>query len=646
MLICPQCQFENPDGHKFCQRCGTSLTHETCPDCSAEVPVGSLDCPSCGVALAQPLLAIVDSPRKAYGWPAPDVAAAGTPYWRYGALSDLEMSTVVPTAARLRVCDRDPYRVRSLDAAVAQAEANLARAATEDPEGEAALEASLETVVPAVARPYLALEAEFEQHLPVLVDAWEDTHQQVTILEDRTGWPGLVDLWGDPETPLPEIVYGLELLLDLWESLLPLSCASSLLDLDNLKVDEDRVPCLAYLHYSPSLEHSALLRDLGQTWVEMLGRCDRDDLEPLRTLAESLAACELLVVGEVRTHLEAISNGQPLRIVGAGSSMAFGSPRAEPQGAMSLRDAIDSLGAMDSSDLDDDDEEDTNVDDAPTVVLPMQLASLDEAGRSDIGRQRDHNEDCFGIYTNVQRRETPMGKSICARSLYILCDGMGGHASGEVASSLAVKTLQTYFDEHWTEDRLPSADAIRQGILEANRVIFETNQRDLRSGSGRMGTTLVLALVHNSKVAIAHVGDSRLYRLSRRRGLEQITVDHEVGQREIQRGVDPSAAYSRPDAYQLTQALGPRDSDFIDPDIQVLDFDEDTLLLLCSDGMSDNDLIETHWQTHLAPLLSSRANLDQGLSQLIELSNQYNGHDNISAILVRAKVQPNMNFLR
>jgi protein phosphatase len=61
--------------------------------------------------------------------------------------------------------------------------------------------------------------------------------------------------------------------------------------------------------------------------------------------------------------------------------------------------------------------------------------------------------------------------------------------------------------------------------------------------------------------------------------------------------------------------------------------------------LSDNDLVETHWQTHLAPLISSRANLDQGVSQLVELANQHNGHDNITALLIRAKVQPNMDSM-
>jgi len=161
-----------------------------------------------------------------------------------------------------------------------------------------------------------------------------------------------------------------------------------------------------------------------------------------------------------------------------------------------------------------------------------------------------------------------------------------------------------------------------------------------------MGTTLVMLLVQDTEVAIAHVGDSRLYRYTRKRGLEQITIDHEVGQREIQRGVDPDIAYARPDAYQLTQALGPRDEHFIKPDVQYLELNEDTLLLLCSDGLTDNDLLENHWQSHIEPLISSQANLDQGVRQLIDLANQCNGHDNITAIAVRAKVRPNLEHLR
>ncbi|MCS6813369.1 MAG: serine/threonine phosphatase, partial [Cyanobacteria bacterium] len=300
---------------------------------------------------------------------------------------------------------------------------------------------------------------------------------------------------------------------------------------------------------------------------------------------------------------------------------------------------------------DDDDDDDNADDNAPTVVLPMQLVSLSEAGRTDVGRQRDHNEDYFGIQTEIRKLETPQGSTVQARGLFILCDGMGGHAGGEVASSLAVNTIRDYFQTRWfntdiATTKLPTEAEIREAIVLANKAIYDINQETSRSGSGRMGTTLVMVLIHNTKVAYAHVGDSRLYRVSRRSGLEQLTADHDVGQREIQRGVEPAIAYARPDALQLTQALGPRDENFINPDIEFLDLQEDTLLMLCSDGLADNDLLETHWRTHLEPLLGSQANLDRGVAQLIELANQYNGHDNITALAVRLKMRPNMDTLK
>jgi protein phosphatase len=286
-------------------------------------------------------------------------------------------------------------------------------------------------------------------------------------------------------------------------------------------------------------------------------------------------------------------------------------------------------------------ENENKSDDMPTIVLPMQLNTLDNVGLTDVGRQRDHNEDYFGIDTKINKIELPKARAIAARGLYILCDGMGGHAGGEVASELAVRTLQKYFQTYWNFNHLPNDDIIREGVRQANKAIYDLNQKDSRSGVGRMGTTLVMMLVQDTHVAVAHVGDSRLYRLTRR-GIEQVTIDHEVGQREILRGVEPNIAYARPDAYQLTQALGPRDETLIDPDIQFFQVSEDTLFILASDGLSDNNLLETHWKTHLQPLLSSNANLDKGVRELIDLANKYNGHDNITAVLVRAKVRPNI----
>jgi serine/threonine protein phosphatase PrpC len=221
---------------------------------------------------------------------------------------------------------------------------------------------------------------------------------------------------------------------------------------------------------------------------------------------------------------------------------------------------------------------------------------------------------------------------------------MGGHASGEVASQLAVKTLKDFFDLHW-QQKLPDQTTLHDAIITANQAIYNINQANATSGLGRMGTTLVMLLIHNLKAVVVHVGDSRLYSYCKRHGLRQLTLDHEVGQREINRGVEPAIAYSRPDAYQLTQALGPRSQNEIKPSITYLDITEDTLFLMCSDGMSDNDLLERHEQSHIAPLLSSKANLEAGLSGLINLANDNNGHDNVTVVLTRLKLRPDMTNL-
>ncbi len=289
-------------------------------------------------------------------------------------------------------------------------------------------------------------------------------------------------------------------------------------------------------------------------------------------------------------------------------------------------------------------DEGSDDDDSPTVVLPMQLARLDSAGASHVGRQRDHNEDNFNIQTEIFTTSGLAGQSFSAKGLYILCDGMGGHSGGEVASAMVVEELKRYFAEHWQEE-FPSEEMIRAAIASANQAVYDANESDERLGNGRMGTTLVLVLIEGTQVAFAHVGDSRLYTYSRRQGLIQRTVDHEVGQLEVMRGVDPEIAYGRPESYQLTQALGPKDSDYINPGLESMDLQEDTLFLLCSDGLSDYSLVEDHAEEKVAPLLGSKAVLDQGVSDLVHLANELSGHDNITAVAIRVKVRPDSKAL-
>jgi serine/threonine protein phosphatase PrpC len=376
-------------------------------------------------------------------------------------------------------------------------------------------------------------------------------------------------------------------------------------------------------------------------WQTLFDQSQRTQFVSLGAVFRQLCTNEIATIKELRSQLEEIAREhQPSELIGESSTQTPYSTMdmtinpiegtEAPPATVIQKAPINEVSPSPEND------------EIPTQILPMQLLSLDDAGCTHVGHQREHNEDCYGIQTQLKKHENPMGRAVQARGLYIICDGMGGHAGGEVASAMAVERLKRYFQENW-QDHLPTEESVREGVRLANQTIYDVNQQNARSGSGRMGTTLAMILIQNTEAAIAHVGDSRIYCLTRKRGLEQITADHEVGQREINRGVPREIAYARPDAYQLTQALGPRNEQFVNPDVQFLELNEDTLFLICSDGLSDNDLVETHWQTHLNPLLSSRADLDQGIIQLIDLANEHNGHDNITAILIRVKVRPNFD---
>ena len=485
--------------------------------------------------------------------------------------------------------------------------------------------------LPPIAAPYLTLQERFPLlPLPYLQDAWQQQELAVLLLEDRSHLPLLTDLWPDQSMEPLQILHWLHQMVELWAALETEHCCQSLLNLSNLRVDEDYLLCLQRL-YLDGAGQPANLAQLGSLWQQLFQQSQRTQNAEISQLCADLEFGVIPSLDPLRSRIETIATAfQPAaRQVSKAATGELTPDRL----ANGLIEGLENL-----------DDGDEAGDDLPTVVLGMRLIGLEDAGQTDIGRQRNHNEDCFSIQTDLKKQETPQARSIQAKGLYILCDGMGGHAGGEVASALAVETLQQYFAEHW-QDKLPSESQIRAAIQQANRAIFNQNQLNASAGSARMGTTLVLLMVQDAEAVIAHVGDSRLYRLSRRRGLQQLTTDHEVGQREIQRGVEPAIAYARPDAYQLTQALGPRDENFLNPDVKFLELNEDGVLLLCSDGLSDNDLLEAHWQSHLEPMLDAATSLEQSVGQLVVLANQHNGHDNITAIAVRLKVRPNLDQL-
>ena len=242
---------------------------------------------------------------------------------------------------------------------------------------------------------------------------------------------------------------------------------------------------------------------------------------------------------------------------------------------------------------------------------------------TDTGRVRDHNEDSIGAIGDI--------------GLWVLADGMGGYNAGEVASGIAVTTILDLVREACErEDRaavesgtgyMRQTIVLRDAVLRANKIINQTAQSQPQCEG--MGTTLVACLFFDNRVSIAHVGDSRLYRMRNNR-FEQITMDHSLLQELVDRGF-----YSQEEAQRstnrnyVTRALGVEPN--VDVEIQEVDAEPGDYYLLCSDGLPD--MVEDE-DIHLtiSAFNDSIATIGE---QLVRLSNDNGGRDNISVILVR-----------
>ncbi|MEL6500133.1 MAG: serine/threonine phosphatase [Cyanobacteria bacterium J06623_1] len=688
MLICPQCEFENPEANRFCQSCGASLTHKTCCQCGVDIPLEAKTCNNCGAANHTVLWAIISqSPTSEQLDSKPElaqvsVAASDSSELEIVSLADLfaySQSKSIPelqiqedsgqthnryavkaeaSAAGLfdheqhdpnqaflqgKVIDHYP-RQKSHLATLQKQQMDLFAELSQDLNDSYLAVTEYWNLVglPTHALPYLILER-YTPTIPKIYDAWQQRDKGVVLLPDRSDWKLVTELWSQQKLPLPQIVWFLDEMAKLWEPLARISCAQSLLINENLRIDEDQAFCLQQLYMDA--DESPTLRDLAQTWQFCLAESHLDYLDNLNLLLEKMIVGEIVEIEQLRLELHNLGLDESedtaeSYLDSTDVSTTDSDPDLDTESEIPESAAIASKPDIFFDEADDEDMMySSEFEEQATAMIPMQLRDLSDACCTDIGVQRDHNEDFFGVQTTVEKTENNTENNLRVRGLYIVCDGMGGHAAGEVASAMAVASLQKYFQAHWQAD-FPDHDTIESGVLLANEALYQTNIDNSRSGSGRMGTTLVMALVQDTQLAIAHVGDSRIYRLSRKQGLEQLTLDHEVGQREVNRGVEPEIAYGRPDAYQLTQALGPRDNSCVRPDIQFMDITEDCLILLCSDGLSDNDFIEDNWLEHLEPLISSDANLQDGLFKLIDLANEHNGHDNITAVLLRIKLKP------
>ncbi len=238
---------------------------------------------------------------------------------------------------------------------------------------------------------------------------------------------------------------------------------------------------------------------------------------------------------------------------------------------------------------------------------------------SQVGPVRDHNEDDLRWF---DPSEDPVVLRQKGR-LYVVADGMGGHAAGEVASRIAVETI---VDRYASDSDLDVTASLKKAIAAANAEIYRQAQGSERAG---MGTTVVCAAVRGNELYVAHVGDSRVY-LLRQGVLTQLTEDHSFVAEQVRRGlIKEEEAEESPQRHILSRALGKKpevEADLSGP----RDLKAGDLLLLCSDGVCgylSNDQIEF-------ALLANAHDPESAVANLMQLVDAARGQDNFTALVV------------
>jgi len=247
----------------------------------------------------------------------------------------------------------------------------------------------------------------------------------------------------------------------------------------------------------------------------------------------------------------------------------------------------------------------------------IQAITLDFAAATDVGCRRANNEDSFGYDAEEH--------------VYVVCDGMGGSAAGEVASGMAVRALVESFAESAADSRgeTPSQTAeerLLTAIHQANDLVRQSALADpaLRS----MGTTLVCACLDGGRMLIGNVGDSRAY-LIREGSCVQITQDHSFLAEQIRAGrLDPEMASFSSLQSVITRAIGA--ADCVEPDIFAVAVRDEDLFLLTSDGLTRYASPES-----IAGVVESRGDPEAICLALIEHAKQLGGADNITCLLLR-----------
>lgn len=242
-----------------------------------------------------------------------------------------------------------------------------------------------------------------------------------------------------------------------------------------------------------------------------------------------------------------------------------------------------------------------------TAVLRYTAAAL-----TDRGRKRPSNEDAFGFSVE--------------HGIYVVCDGMGGAAAGEIASSIAVDEILRHLASH----REPGAtlpELAQNAVAAANNAIYSRAERNPRLNG--MGTTLVALVVEERRAWVLNVGDSRCYRLRESR-LEQITLDHSLVEEQVRMGrMSQSEAVRSPLRNVITRALGTQAS--VTPDCFEIQAEPGDVFMLCSDGLT-REITDPAIES----ILRRDVPLEDRCARLIDAAKKAGGHDNITCILAQA----------
>ncbi len=447
--------------------------------------------------------------------------------------------------------------------------------------------------LPASTIPYLAL-FPHRLHLPVIYSICFVKEAEIILLENvpftENGQllPTLTESWQEA-TPVRQL-YWLWQILELWQPLMEQRVGKSLCIADNLHVEG----WLVRLRELYPDEKTPSLGQLGTTWSDLVEHSDAEIAPQLEALIQQLQTPESKLK-DVQTNLNQLLLSQ----------------------------------------------------------ASQQPLGVSFASSTDLGVKPNHNEDSH--YPTAADVEDPL-----SQYLAIVCDGIGGHEGGEVASQLAVQTLTLQIRailvelEVDPEPMTPQmvADQLNAVLRVVNNLICARNNEQEREHRQRMATTVVMALqlpqrvlnsgsdLNSHELYLAHVGDSRAYWLTAE-SCHLLTVDHDVTNREVRMARSLyREALQRPDAIGLTQALGTRDAESLRPTIQRFILEEDGLLLLCSDGLSDHQWVEESWRNFVPQVLGGELSLEATVKDWIAQAKEQNEDDNISLVLTAYRVSP------